>query len=300
MQDSLLHIESLSKSYGKIKALKGLDIEIRPGKVYGLLGPNGSGKSTTLGIVLDIIESDQGKFSWFKNKYGEDYRKHIGATLETPNFFPYLDAMDNLEIVAHIKQIKSPDYTSALKLVNLYERRNSPFKTYSFGMRQRLAIAAALLGDPDVVIFDEPTNGLDPQGIAEIRDILIQISKTGKTIFMASHILDEVEKICTDVIILNKGQLLAQGTVGSVIDSNLIIEVSCAEIQKAQSILLHMQGIKSVEIQGEQLILSCDENINTTMINKYAFEQGIVLSSLNIKKTRLEDEFLEIVKEHNS
>jgi ABC-2 type transport system ATP-binding protein len=198
----VLAINNLSKSYGKVKALDNLNLKIEAGNVYGLLGPNGSGKTTTLGIILGILSSDTGSFKWFDGKYGDNPRKKIGSILETPNFYPYLTASENLEIVRRIKKADKSNFDHLLKKVDLYERRRSKFQTYSLGMKQRLAIASTLIGNPEVLIFDEPTNGLDPQGIAEVRSILKNIASEGKTVILASHILDEVEKICSHVAII--------------------------------------------------------------------------------------------------
>ena len=218
---NVLQIQNLTKNYGAITAVNQLSLSIKSGEIYGLLGPNGSGKTTTLGMILGIIEPDSGTYNWFDGKDKEDdSRKRIGTLLETPNFYPYMNAMKNLEIVAHIKKAKDVPYQELLELVNLYHRRTHPFKNYSLGMKQRLAIAAAMIGNPDVLIFDEPTNGLDPQGIAEVRHTINKIAKQGKTIIMASHILDEVEKICSHVAIIKNGNLLATGTVGSIISND--------------------------------------------------------------------------------
>jgi len=196
---SVLSIKNLTKSYGKLTAVDGLNLEIEKGHIYGLLGPNGSGKTTTLGIILDILRPDDGTYEWFEGEYGDKARMKIGAILETPNFYPYLNASENLDIVRRIKRVSNVDYDELLEVVNLAHRKKSAFRTYSLGMKQRLAIAATMIGDPEVLIFDEPTNGLDPQGIAEVRNILSRIASMGNTVIMASHILDEVEKICDHV-----------------------------------------------------------------------------------------------------
>ena len=270
---SVLKISGLSKSYGRITALKDLNLEIEAGNVYGLLGPNGSGKTTTLGIILGILQQNEGTFEWFDGKYGEKHRLRIGAILETPNFYPYLNADENLEIVRHIKKDDSSNFDELLALVNLKERRKSRFSTYSLGMKQRLAIAATLIGNPDVLIFDEPTNGLDPQGIAEVREILQKIARSGKTVIMASHILDEVEKICTHVAIIKKGFLLATGPVGSIIN---------------------LPFVKRLDLNGKIIEILNDKDEDHSLINQMAFDQGLLLAHFVARKKRLETEFLEI------
>ena len=207
----VLTAKNLAKSYGSLAALDGLDLTVEAGQVFGLLGPNGSGKTTLLAVLLDVLHPSGGSFTWFDGTAGEQVRNRIGALLETPNFYPYLNADQNLSMVALIKGMANPPLDSLLDLVQLKERRRSPYKTYSLGMKQRLALAACLVGDPDVLILDEPTNGLDPEGMVEVRNIIQKIAAQGKTIILASHILDEVEKICSHVAIIKKGRLLAIG-----------------------------------------------------------------------------------------
>lgn len=291
---SVLKISGLSKTYGRITALKDLNLEIEAGNVYGLLGPNGSGKTTTLGIILGILQQNEGTFEWFDGKYGEKHRLRIGAILETPNFYPYLNADENLEIVRHIKKDDSSDFDELLTLVNLKDRRKSRFSTYSLGMKQRLAIAATLIGNPDVLIFDEPTNGLDPQGIAEVRDILKKIADRGKTVIMASHILDEVEKICSHVAIIKKGQLLATGPVGSIINSDITVELAAADMDKLKAFLGTLSIVKRLEQKVKTIEIGIDQYIDHADINRMAFEQGILLTHFVARKKRLETEFLEI------
>lgn len=291
---TVLKINGLTKTYGKITALKDLDLTIEAGNVYGLLGPNGSGKTTTLGIILGILKQDSGSFEWFEGKYGEKHRIKIGAILETPNFYPYLNADENLDIVRLIKNESSMEFDELLSLVNLKERRKSKFSTYSLGMKQRLAIAATLIGNPEVLIFDEPTNGLDPQGIAEVRDILKKIAESGKTVIMASHILDEVEKICSHVAIIKKGHLLATGPVGSIINSDITVELAAADMAQLKNFLGSLSMVKRMEIKDKTIEIGIDENTDHSIINRLAFEQGILLSHFVARKKRLETEFLEI------
>ncbi len=292
---NVLSINQLNKSYGKIKALSSLNLEIESGQVFGLLGPNGSGKTTTLGIILGILGQDSGSFEWFGGRYGNYARKHIGAILETPNFYPYLDADHNLDIIAHIREVDNRNFDHILELVNLKERRKSPFSTYSLGMKQRLAIAATLIGDPQVVIFDEPTNGLDPQGIAEVRHILRRIADTGKTVIMASHLLDEVEKICSHVGILRKGILLDTGSVGSIINSDIAVEIASHDMEGLKKWLGETTLAKRIDYDGKMVEIIVDKDTDIAEINKAAHDHGILLSHLNAKRKRLETEFLEII-----
>lgn len=294
---SVLRIDNISKSYGKINALQGLNLQVEKGQVFGILGPNGSGKTTTLGIILGILSQDSGTYSWFDNQYGNNPRKNIGAILETPNFYPYLDAVDNLKIVQRIKKSFDDDLDAILEQVNLHERKTSKFRTYSLGMKQRLAIAATMIADPEVVIFDEPTNGLDPQGIAEVRNTLLAIAESGKTVIMASHILDEVEKICSHVAIIKKGQLLATGSVGSILTNDVTIELASADIELLRRTLENNALIKSMKFINGLIEIRLEEESNYELLVKFIIDSGIVPTHLIKRKRRLEEEFLEITRE---
>ncbi|TXB66540.1 ABC transporter ATP-binding protein [Phaeodactylibacter luteus] len=290
----VLHIDNLSKHYGRIKAVERLSLEVEAGMAYGILGPNGSGKTTTLGMVLGITRPASGSFEWFEGRYGAGHRRHLGALLETPNFYPYLNAEKNLSLVAHIKGAPTHNLDELLELVNLRHRKTSRFSTYSLGMKQRLAIAAAMIGDPEVLILDEPTNGLDPQGIAEVRETIRRIAGTGKTIIMASHILDEVEKVCSHVGIIKNGQLLASGTVGAIISDDYLVELGAEDLSTLHKALLSHPGIKKAPIEEGLIIAHFDEKRSTAEINAWAFQQGITLSHLRPIRKSLEAEFLEI------
>jgi len=291
---SVLSIKNLSKNYGNIKALDNLNWEIEQGNVYGLLGPNGSGKTTTLGIILNILQASSGSYEWFGGKYGDNPRKQIGAILETPNFYPYKNAIDNLEIIRHIKGAKETDFHQLLEMVNLAHRKKSAFRSYSLGMKQRLAIAATMIGDPEVIIFDEPTNGLDPQGIAEVRTTLKDIADSGKTVIMASHILDEVEKICSHVAIIKNGKLLATGPVGAILSDDTLLEVASPDMDKLRTFLSDVTWVKSTTEKAGIFECMIDENHQVGEINQLAFDRGITLSHLVGRKRKLEEEFLEI------
>lgn len=298
----VLSINNVSKNYRSVRALDKVSFEVPPKTVFGILGPNGSGKTTLLGIVMDVIKASGGTYTWLSNGMpAHDVRKKIGTLLETPNFYHYLSAEKNLEIAARIKGHDKADIDKVLKIVNLYERKKSKFNTYSLGMKQRLAIAAALIGDPDILVFDEPTNGLDPAGIAEIRELIRELYRQGKTIIMASHILDEVEKVCTHVAILQKGVLKTVGPVADLMNpgalaakASLQVEVSSTNNEALKDILQQLQGVESVTVFDNDLLMYCSDQLNGESINRYCFEKGIVLSKLNIKRKTLESRFLEI------
>ncbi len=292
----VLSIQHLTKNYGNIKAVDNLTLEVNAGVVFGILGPNGSGKTTTLGSILGIIRPDSGTYRWFDGRYDGDERMQIGALLETPNFYPYLSAVKNLEIIAHIKKIKDPQIDRWLELVNLSERRHSSFRTFSFGMKQRLGIAAAMVGDPEVLIFDEPTNGLDPNGIAEVREIVQRIAGEGKTIIMASHILDEVEKVCSHVAIIKKGNLLASGEVGAILSNDRQVEIGADDLPRLRELLAALPGVRNITPVNRHFSLLVPPDVTAASLNKLAFDNGLTLSHLVMKPKSLESEFLEITR----
>jgi lantibiotic transport system ATP-binding protein len=298
----ILSIERLSKSYGPIQALKDVSFTVPPGSVFGILGPNGSGKTTLLGIVMDIIKASSGNFLWNGKPGSNEQRKQIGTLLETPNFYHYLSGEKNLKIAAAIKERGASDIPSVLEKVNLLQRKDSKFSSYSLGMKQRLAIASTLLGNPDILVFDEPTNGLDPAGIAEIRQLIKELSRQGKTIIMASHILDEVEKVCTHVAIIQRGVLKMTGTVSEVLSgvvnkdqvAEVEMEIAAADLNQLASIVRQLSGVREVSEAGSALIVSCSADISAETLNRFCFEKGIVLSQLNVRRQTLEKRFLEI------
>lgn len=296
----VLSVNNLSKNYKSVKALQDVSFSVPEKTVFGILGPNGSGKTTLLGIVMDVLRPTSGNYTWMGEKKAEEVRKKIGTLLETPNFYHYLSAVDNLKIAAKIKGRGEEEIDKVLQTVNLYQRKDSKFSTYSLGMKQRLAIASTLLGDPDILVFDEPTNGLDPAGIAEIRELIKELNKKGKTIIMASHILDEVEKVCTHVAIIQKGILKTVGSVkdvmahGGEVVNTVLIELSSDNDEALIKVLQQMDGVLDVELVNNILQVTCNETITAAQVNKFCFEKGIVLNKLNEKRKSLETRFLEI------
>ncbi len=292
----ILETKQLSKNYGRLKAVDNLELKIPKGSVFGLLGPNGSGKTTTLGMLLDVIQPSSGSYSWFGKTGSNKQRKKIGAILETPIFYPYLSAYKNLKIVALIKEISFDRIEPVLEQVGLIERKNDNFKTYSLGMKQRLSIASALLCNPEVMILDEPTNGLDPQGIAEIRTLITDIAKQGKTIVLASHLLDEVQKVCSDFAVLKNGKLIYTGKVADVSkgDSKVIIKAST----DLQPVLDNCSMvIESTKLYNEQFELKLKDGRTASDLNAYLFENNIIVSHLETQTKSLEKQFLELLKE---
>jgi len=294
---AILTVENLHKNYGPIQALKGVSFTVPKGAVYGILGPNGSGKTTLLGIILNVLKASSGSFKLFDEAPTHLHRQKIGTLLETPNFYHYLNAVQNLNIAAAIKQRGKADIDRVLELVNLEQRKLSKFSTYSLGMKQRLAIAGSLLGDPEVLIFDEPTNGLDPVGIAETRELIKKLSKAGKTIIMASHLLDEVEKVCTHVAILQKGTLLTHGHVDEILVADEIVETGAANMQQLQTILQQYPGAKQFHVNEQHVELTFTAGTaSLEALNRYCFEQGVTLHHLRLRKKSLETKFFELTQ----
>lgn len=289
----ILTLENIRKSYGKVQALKGVSFGIPEGAVFGILGPNGSGKTTLLGIVLDILKADSGSYSWLGGIPAAEARQQLGALLETPNFYHYLNADDNLRINARIKGRGENDIDRVLGLVGLKERRASKFSTYSLGMKQRLAIGAALLGRPKVLVLDEPTNGLDPAGIAEIRSLIRGLRTEGITVIMASHLLDEVERVCTHMAILKRGTLLVSGDVQSVLRQEDEIEVDATD-RPALERALQQAGTIRYRRDDSGYVISAENGLNTEQLNRLVSQQGIWLNHLVLRQKSLESTFMEL------
>jgi ABC-2 type transport system ATP-binding protein len=292
--ETIIQLFNLDKKYGAVHAVDNLSFTIQKGTVYGILGPNGSGKSTTLGMLLNVVNPTSGTFNWFDGQMStHEALKKVGAIIERPNFYPYMSAAQNLELVCKIKGTTTDKINEKLELVNLLERRNDKFRTYSLGMKQRLAIASALLNDPEILILDEPTNGLDPKGIQEIRHIIKYISQQGTTILLASHLLDEVEKVCSHVVILQKGKKLYEGRTDLMTQSHGFVELKAeSDVEKLTNILLNFKGIEKIEKENEMILAYLNLDINTGQLNQYLFENGIVVSHLKMSKPSLEQRFL--------
>ncbi|KQW97386.1 ABC transporter ATP-binding protein [Flavobacterium sp. Root420] len=295
--ETILTIENLSKRYGRIQALKNVSFEIQKGRVYGILGPNGSGKSTTLGIVLSVVNRTSGDYRWFNGQMQtHEALKKVGAIIERPNFYPYMTAEENLKLVCKIKSINYAKINEKLDLVGLTERKDSRFSTFSLGMKQRLAIASALLNDPEILILDEPTNGLDPQGIHQIRDIIKKIASQGTTILLASHLLDEVEKVCSHVIVLRKGEILYSGSVDAMSANEGFFEVQANDNLLLKTVLQEHPAIDRIADEDGKFLVYLKSELSASELNQFLFSKNIVLSHLVKRKNSLEAQFLELTK----
>lgn len=296
--ETILSLNNLTKKFGGLTAVDNLSFSIEKGNVYGILGPNGSGKSTTLGMVLNVVNKTSGDFQWFDGKMSTHQAlKKVGAIIEHPNFYPYMTAVQNLQLVCKIKGTSKDKVLEKLEIVGLLDRKDSKFRTFSLGMKQRLAIASALLNDPEILILDEPTNGLDPQGIHQIREIIRKIAAGGTTILLASHLLDEVEKVCSHVVIIRKGKKLYSGPVDEIINSFGFFELKATDMQKLEELLGTHPKIGKITTKEDTITAFLDEPMEANEINSYLFEKGLSLSYLNKRKESLEEQFLQLTNQ---
>ncbi len=297
MSETLLQLNQLSKNFGAIKAVDQLSLSLKKGKVYGLLGPNGSGKSTTLGMILNVINPSGGSFEWYQGSISTHMAlKKIGAIIERPNFYPYMTALENLKLICKIKECPYDAIEEKLTLVGLWERRNSKFSTYSLGMKQRLAIAAALLNNPDLLILDEPTNGLDPEGINQIRKLINTIAKMGTTILLASHLLDEVEKVCDEVIVLKKGVKYYQGPLDTITNSFGYFEINATDPKTLKEKLISLDQVKEVQKEQQLFIVSLKEELSEENLFKELIAAELVITHFVKKHHSLETQFLTLTQ----
>lgn len=298
MSEIVLETKSLTKQYKNIRAIDDLSFTIKKGRTFGLLGPNGSGKTTTLGILLSVINQTSGSFTWFEEKNSHKQRKRIGAILEGPHFYENITAYKNLKLISKIKGVGESQIEKVLKEVDLYNRKDDKFKTYSLGMKQRLAIASALLSDPEVLILDEPTNGLDPQGIADIRELIIKIASTGKTVILASHLLDEVEKVCDEYLVLKEGKLIHKGKVDQDISNSLVIELASPDMIKLEEVIKSSSYFISLKHNKNFFEAKFNGNTDFISVASFLFENKIIISHFLVLKKNLETQFLEILEKN--
>ena len=295
--ETILTIENLTKRFGKLTAVDNLSFSIEKGNVYGILGPNGSGKSTTLGIVLNVVNKTSGSFSWFGGDVStHNALKKVGAIIERPNFYPYMTAKQNLELVCKIKGVATTQVQKTLDTVGLLDRQDDTFKGFSLGMKQRLAIASALLNTPEILILDEPTNGLDPQGIHQIRGIIQKIASQGTTILLASHLLDEVEKVCTHVVVLSKGKSLYVGRVEQMNASFGFVTLQCSDMPGLKKVLEESTSFENIKQDAAYLVANLTQEMDAAKLNAFLFEKGITLSHLVQRKESLEEKFLALTQ----
>jgi ABC-type multidrug transport system ATPase subunit len=292
----VLKIDRLVKNYGKLRAVNELSLQVEEGCVFGLLGPNGSGKTTTLGVILDVLKKTSGDYQWFGKPASRDSRKKIGAILEVPSFYPYLSGRQNLQIMAKIKGSGEDRIDAVLGQVGLSDRSTDPYKSYSLGMKQRLAIAGALLADPPVLILDEPTNGLDPQGIAEMRKLILEVAQHGKTILLASHILDEVQKVCSHFAVLKNGRKIYSGTVDGALNANQWVEVAAPDMKNLVEMLGTLPSIKQLKLEKDVVAVQLEDSFTPYLLHSFLIGKGVVLTHLSERRSSLEQKFVSILE----
>lgn len=298
--EKVIQISSLSKRFKDLLAVDELELHVNRGDVFGFLGPNGAGKSTTIRMMLSLVSPTSGTINIFGKSLLENRKEiltNIGAIVEKPDFYQYLPAIKNLEILAKIsgKEVSSKRIIELLDLVGLKDRAKSKVKTYSHGMKQRLGIAQALLHDPELIVLDEPTTGLDPQGMKEIRDLILRLSKDeNKTIFLSSHILSEIELVANRMIIINKGKKIVEGEVSNLLNSNKVkVTVEVENIVTVKNILETTKWLNQIEsISANKINFNLEQN-EIPLLNKFLVENGIMVNAL-VPVRSLEDYFLNL------
>jgi ABC-2 type transport system ATP-binding protein len=294
----VLEVRNIEKAYGATRALNGVSLRVPAGSIFGILGPNGSGKTTLLGIILDVLKADGGSFSWFERPGDGNQRAKIGSLLETPNFYHYLSGRRNLEITRRIsKRGSREDIENVLRKARLAGRANSRFSTYSLGMKQRLAIAGALLGSPSVLVLDEPTNGLDPEGIAEIRELIVELRSQGHTIIIASHLLDEVEKVCTHAAIIKNGHLIVAGVIGEILQDNDQVALAARDMRALGHTMEGFPGVLSC-VTGKDFVVAAfaRSSVDPERVNEFCYKRGVILTHMSVQRQRLEERFFELTQ----
>lgn len=297
--ENVIETLNLTKRFKRLTAVDAVSITVGRGQVFGFLGPNGSGKTTTIGMLLDIITPTTGEIRLL-GRHGRkglhEARQRVGATLEQPNFYPHLSAFDNLRATCIIKGVPESKIDPALEVAGLLARRKDAFQTYSLGMKQRLAIAAALLGDPELLFLDEPMNGLDPEGMREIRDLIARLSQEKRTVFLSSHLLHEVERSCTHVAVIKKGRILTQGSLAEILGKNVVAAMRAADVMALRSALAVYPAAVSIT-QDSDIVLAELNDGDLAALNGFLAGKGVLLSYLAPRQKSLEDVFIEVTQE---
>jgi ABC-2 type transport system ATP-binding protein len=298
--DLIVRTEHLTKYFGKLVAVDDINLEVHKGEVFGFLGPNGSGKSTTMGMMLGLIAPTSGTVELF----GMDTQSHlpkilqrVGAVTESTGFYPYLSGKDNLDYIARITGgVSRSRIKEVLDLVELSGREKDKFSNYSLGMKQRLAIACALLNDPEFIILDEPTNGLDPAGMREIRELIIRLGREGKTIFLNSHLLYEVEHVCERVAIIKRGKMITQGTVKDLMKKGDILQLKVTDLERAMTVLKNIDWVTSIAREDDKLLIGVKAE-KYAEISAVLAKESIFVTEMRAEENTLEEFFLEMTEE---
>jgi len=296
---NVIETTGLTKRYGDTLAVDAIGFAVERGQVFGFLGPNGSGKTTTIGMLLGIITPTAGEIRLFGmtgHRGLHRARRRTGATLEQPNFYPYLSGLDNLRIVANVKEASRSSIEAALELVRLTDRKGDRYQTYSLGMKQRLALAATMLGDPELVVLDEPANGLDPEGMKEIREIIADLAAAGKTIFLSSHLLWEVERTCSHVAIIRRGRIIRQASVREITAGTTVAELRGGDPAALASALEAYPGAVSVQVDGGTVLAELRDD-DLAALNRFLAGREVYVSHLASRERSLEEVFMQLTGE---
>ncbi len=291
----ILRTVGLSKVFGKLEAVKDLNLELRRGEVLGFLGPNGAGKSTTVGMILGLIAPTVGGIELFgQGLHGNRWAalRHVGAIIEEPAFYPYLSGRDNLEAISRaVGGVKPGKINEVLERVNLLDRAGDRYSHYSMGMKQRLGIASTLLKDPELIILDEPTNGLDPAGTKEVRDLIPQLARENAAVFLCSHLLHEVELVCDRVAIIKQGRMIECAPVKELVSKGQAFQIAVSDLSRAAAVLSALPWVKSVKTEGNHLVVDAPKD-SGARLNQALAEQNIFASELLRSAGSLEEVFL--------
>lgn len=287
---------NLTKHYGAVVAVNQLNLTVNRGEVFGFLGPNGSGKSTTMRMLLGLARPTSGHASVL----GLDVRTHLreflrrtGALIENPTFYPFLSGRENLRVVADLTGTVGARIDPVLELVDMRQDADRPFSSYSLGMKQRIGVASALLTDPELLILDEPANGLDPAGIVEMRTLMHRLREEGHTVFVSSHVLHEIEQVCNRIAILNHGQVVAQGSVQSLLGETDRIEIQIEQPAEAAQVLKELAWVHDVTIEGASVLVAAPV-ARSAELNRVLADQGFYASVIRPRQESLERYFLEL------
>jgi len=298
---NILSVAGLTKHYGMLKAVDDLSFDVHSGQVFGFLGPNGSGKTTTIGMIFGIVTPTAGHLRLFGSddpRALAQSRRRVGGTLEQPNLYPYLTGRQNLHLVAAIKRLDDSHIEPALRSVDLLAAADRRTKGYSLGMKQRLALAAAMLGDPELLIFDEPTNGLAPEGMQEIRELILRLSRSGRTIVLCTHLLAEVERVCTHVAILKQGRLLRSGAVSELTAGAPVFRLRADNAQALWEAVANYPAARQMRRENEVVYTELADS-DPALLSRYLAGLGIYLAELSNQRPTLEATFLRVTASGN-
>ena len=296
-QEAVLRVAGLTKRYGARPVVDGLDLEVRRGEVFGFLGPNGAGKTTAIAMILGLVKPHAGSVEILGHDLARDPQaalRRVGAIVETPTFYPYLSGLDNLRALALARGgVPQQRFAEVLALVGLEGRHRDRYGTYSLGMKQRLGIAGALLHDPELLILDEPSNGLDPAGMVEIRGLILRLARAGQTIVICSHLLTEVQQVCDRVLILAKGRAVAQGEVAELLSQGAQTILRVEDPARAEAILRRVPWIEQIASQGDTLLLTMPDD-HAFALGRLLAEHNLVIGEMRRQERDLEQFFLAI------